>query len=111
MTPCRDQLAADIERAFGLARAFGGDYDLEIIRGYPAQWNEPQVAGWLRDVAGNMLGEEAVITGQQGMGAEDFSYMTQLAPGAMFGLGVKAPGGEPRYCIHRPSTSTRTPCP
>ena len=31
----RSQLAEDIERAFSLTRAFGGDYQLEIIRGYP----------------------------------------------------------------------------
>lgn len=98
----RSQLAADIEQAFGLARAFGGDYQLEIIRGYPAQWNEPQVAGWLRQVAGDLLGQDAVVSGQQGMGAEDFSYMAQLAPGAMFGLGVKAPGRAPRY-LHTPT--------
>ena len=98
----RSQLAADIEMSFGLARAFGGDYQLEIIRGYPAQYNEPQVAGWLRQVAGDLLGAESILTGQQGMGAEDFSYMTQHAPGAMFGLGVKAPGGAPRY-LHTPT--------
>ena len=93
----RSQLAADIERAFNMARAFGGDYQLNIIRGYPAQWNEPQVAGWLRAVAGDLLGEDAILTGQQSMGAEDFSYMTQRAPGAMFGLGVRQPGGVSRY--------------
>lgn len=98
----RSQLAADIERAFGLTRAFGGDYQLEIIRGYPAQYNEPQVAGWLRAVGGDLLGADAILTGQQGMGAEDFSYMAQLAPGAMFGLGVKQPGAAPRY-LHTPT--------
>jgi metal-dependent amidase/aminoacylase/carboxypeptidase family protein len=30
---------------------------------------------------------------QDGMGAEDFSYMTRAAPGAMFMLGAAPPGG------------------
>lgn len=98
----RGQLADDVERAFGLAHALGGDYELEIIRGYPAQWNEPEVAGWLRGVAGDLLGGESVVGQQQGMGAEDFSYMAQLAPGAMFGLGVRKPGEAPRY-LHTPN--------
>ena len=96
------KLAAEIELAFGLARAFGGDYELEIIRGYPAQYNEPKVAGWLRAVAADLLGGDRIVDGQQGMGAEDFSYMAQRAPGAMFGLGVRTPGREPRY-LHTPT--------
>ena len=98
----RSQLAADIEKSFALARAFGGDYRLEIVRGYPPQYNEPRVAGWLRQVAGDLLGQDSVTTGQHSMGAEDFSYMAQRAPGAMFGLGVKVPGGAPRY-LHTPT--------
>jgi amidohydrolase len=31
------------------------------------------------------------------MGAEDFSFMTRLAKGAMLGLGVKPPGAMARY--------------
>jgi amidohydrolase len=98
----REQLVQDVERAMAVVRAFGGDYDLHVERGYPPLYNNPIAAGWLRTVAGDLLGDANVATGNVSMGAEDFAYMTQRAPGAMFGLGVKAPGAAPRY-LHTPT--------
>lgn len=98
----REQLVQDVERAMAVVRAFGGDYDLRIERGYPPLVNDPAAAGWLRRVAGDLLGEQNVGAGNVSMGAEDFAFMTQRAPGAMFGLGVKTPGGEARY-LHTPT--------
>jgi amidohydrolase len=98
----REQLVQDVERAMSVVRAFGGDYHLRIERGYPPLFNDPAAAGWLRTVAGELLGESSVADGNVSMGAEDFAYMTQRAPGAMFGLGVKSPGGEARY-LHTPT--------
>ncbi len=98
----REQLVQDVERAMGVVRAFGGDYHLRIERGYPPLYNDPAAAGWLRTVAGELLGEDSVADGNVSMGAEDFAYMTQRAPGAMFGLGVKSPGGDARY-LHTPT--------
>ncbi len=98
----REQLVQDVERAFQIVRAFGGDCDLRLERGYPPLVNAPAAAGWLRTVAGDLLGEASVRSGNVSMGAEDFAYMAQRAPGAMFGLGVKAPGAEPRY-LHTPT--------
>jgi amidohydrolase len=93
----REQLSREVERAMNLTRAFGGDYKLEIERGYPATYNDPTVVGWLRQVGGDLLGVERVGTEQKTMGAEDFSYMAKLAKGAMFRLGVKPPGAAQRY--------------
>ncbi len=98
----RQQLVQDVERAMAVVRAFGGDYALRIERGYPPLVNHPAAAGWLRQVAGDLLGEGAVGEGNVSMGAEDFAYMTQRAPGAMFALGVMPPGGEARY-LHTPT--------
>jgi amidohydrolase len=98
----REQLVQDVERAFQIVRAFGGDYDLRIEHGYPPLVNDPAAAGWLRSVAGDLLGNTNVASGNVSMGAEDFAFMAQRAPGAMFGLGVKAPGAEPRY-LHTPT--------
>lgn len=85
----RQQLWAELERAFSVARALGGDYKLEILKGYPSQYNDPEVATLIRDVGQEMLGEGGLYPDEPGMGAEDFSYMTNLAPGAMFSLGAK----------------------
>ena len=93
----REQLIREVEAAMSLARTFGGDFRLDIERGYPATYNDPGVAGWLRHIGVDILGEEHVCSEQKTMGAEDFSFMTRLAKGAMLGLGVKPPGATARY--------------
>ena len=84
----RAKLWAEVERAFSLSKPLGGDYKLEITKGYPAMFNDAQVNGWMKDVVTDLVGETAVVDEEFGMGAEDFAYMTQKAPGAMFMLGA-----------------------
>jgi amidohydrolase len=93
----REQLIQEVEHAMRITRAFGGDYHLQIERGYPATYNDPIVVGWLRQVGSELLGRDKVGTEQKTMGAEDFSFMAKAAKGAMFRLGVNPPGAEPRY--------------
>lgn len=85
----REQLHREIEAAFGVARALGGDYDLRIVKGCPSIYNDPEVAALIRSTAQEMLGEECILRQEPAMGGEDFSYMTRKAPGAMFLLGAK----------------------
>jgi amidohydrolase len=85
----RQQLSAELEKAFGVARALGGDYKLKIVRGYPAGYNDPGVSEVIRGIGSELLGQEGLYPDEPGMGAEDFSYMCQIAPGAMFSLGAK----------------------
>jgi amidohydrolase len=92
----REQLIREVKNALAVTRALGGDYRLAIERGYPSTYNDPTVVGWLRRVGADLLGSDKVITTQKTMGAEDFSYMAQVAKGAMARLGVKPPGGEAR---------------
>jgi amidohydrolase len=93
----REQLIREVELALAITRALGGDYRLAIERGYPSTRNDPAVVDWLRRVGADLLGDDKVITAQKTMGAEDFSYMAQVAKGAMFRLGVKPPGAEARH--------------
>jgi len=92
----REQLIAEVERAFAVARAYGGDYRLRIERGYPAGWNDARVAGWMEQVAGEFLGDNAFDHSPAGLGAEDFAYMCQKAPGAMLMLGAAIDDGVTR---------------
>lgn len=78
-----------LEEALSLSRTFGGDYTLKISRGYPSMYNDPDVADLMRQVSVDLLGEKNTKEGQPGMGAEDFSYMAQKAPGTMIMLGAK----------------------
>jgi amidohydrolase len=93
----RAQLITEVERALALTRALGGDYRLDIIPGYPAGWNDPIVNGWLSRVSVDLLGAEALQDESMGMGAEDFSYMSQIAPGAMILVGAALPDELERH--------------
>ena len=85
----RDQLHADLDKAFAVARAFDGDYSLNIMPGYPPTVNDPQMAQFVHGMASDLIGGERVEEGGIRMGAEDFSYMADAVPGAFFYLGAK----------------------
>lgn len=85
----RAQLHEELEKAFGVVKALGGDYKLEILPGYDATFNDPAVANLIEKIATDMVGADRLEEPEAGMGAEDFGYMTKLAPGAMFYLGAK----------------------
>ena len=84
----REQLIEEVERALSVVRPLGGEFRLDVERGYPAGWNNPAVSRWLSTVAADLLDPASVLTRPSGMGAEDFAYMCQKAPGAMFMLGA-----------------------
>lgn len=85
----RQQMKDELEKALGVARALGGEYELRIVPGYPSTYNDPAVTETIRQSTLGMLGETGLAEPEAGMGAEDFSYMTRKAPGAMFMLGAK----------------------
>ncbi len=85
----RVQIHEELDKAFGVARALGGDYTLTIERGYPALYNDPSVAGLIRQVAAEAVGADNINPAEPIMGAEDFAYMARKAPGAMFMLGAQ----------------------
>jgi amidohydrolase len=85
----RKMVWEELDRAFEVARVLGGDYELRIQEGYPSLFNDHEVAALIRKTAVDLFGPDSLLPNEPGMGAEDFSYMTQLAPGAMFMLGAK----------------------
>jgi amidohydrolase len=84
----RELLRRELKGALEVARALGGDYKLELWPGYPSTINNSQVVTMIEEVAHDLLGDDALLAPKAGMGAEDFSYMTRAAPGAMFQLGA-----------------------
>jgi amidohydrolase len=84
----REKLWAEVERAIALSEALGGRYRFALQKGYPSAYYHMSVNDWMRDVVRDLHGAEHVVNTDFGMGAEDFAYMTELAPGAMFTLGA-----------------------
>ncbi len=91
----REKLWQEIEKCFALAEVLGGEFRFKLTKGYPAMLNHAHVNKWLQDTSVDLLGLTAVVEQEAplSMGAEDFAYMTQSAPGAMFMLGAAVPGG------------------
>ncbi len=92
----QDQLHADLARAFAVARALGGDYKLDLVRGYPPTVNDPRMTEFIRSMASAVVGAEHVHQAEMHMGAEDFSYMARAKPASFFNLGAK------KDAVHRP---------
>lgn len=85
----RHKLWADVERAFALARGFGGDYMYTLKKGCPATYNNPGVARLIQHTATELFGAGVILPRPISLGGEDFALMTAKAPGAMFMLGAK----------------------
>jgi amidohydrolase len=96
----QEQIHAEIERAFSLARTLGGDYELRFEIGTPPMQNHPTAVELIQKTAVDLLGEEHIVPFRKGLGAEDFSCFTEMAPGAMFALGARIEGDQ-RYA-HNP---------
>ena len=97
----REALFAEMERACGVARALGGDFELTITPGYIPIVNDPAMVALVRQVGSELLGDENVRESPLEMAGEDFSYYAREAPGCFFWLGGATPG-EPKRLHHHP---------
>jgi amidohydrolase len=76
-----------------VAMGFGATASLHYQRSYPATVNAAREAQFAADVAAGLVGEERVVRQlPPSMGAEDFSFMLQVKPGAYLRLGQGGPG-------------------
>jgi amidohydrolase len=73
--------------------------DLKIIPGFPVTLCDEKAVALARRTTKQTFGEEAWFEMPHPMmGAEDFSYVLQKAPGAMMFLGATPEGGDWRSC-------------
>jgi amidohydrolase len=100
----RMETQAGFERIVSkVAEAHGATAETRIDEGYPPTLNDPRAVSLVRQVAAELFGDGAYLEIPTPiMGAEDFAYVLQKAPGAMAILGVAPPDGDPfaRAPIH-----------
>jgi amidohydrolase len=96
----RKALFAEIERTCSVARALGGDFEMDIMPGFIPIVNDPAMTALVRQVGVDLLGQENVLPSPLEMGAEDFSYFAEKAPGCFFILGGGSPDGPQRIHHH-----------
>ncbi|MEM9177532.1 MAG: M20 family metallopeptidase [Myxococcota bacterium] len=84
----------------GIAATHQAEAVVDIQGGYPVVMNDPGFDAFARETVAELLGERApIVLPAPIMGAEDFAYVLNRAPGAMMLLGVKPPGErDPAPC-------------
>jgi hippurate hydrolase len=91
--------------AQGIAAAHGASATVEIIPGFPVTNCDGRAVALGEAVTKRLFGEDAWLTlANPIMGAEDFAYVLEKVPGAMFFLGVAEQGADWRACCGLHST-------
>jgi len=86
------------ELCSAVALGFGATATVNYERIYPATINTPTETEFAADVAESLVGAENVVRDMEpSMGAEDFSFMLQVKPGAYMRIGQ---GGEGSCMLH-----------
>jgi hippurate hydrolase len=84
--------------AENIAQAHECDADVSITQGFPPTVNDARAVALAEAVATSLPHGEFLALPAPIMGAEDFSYVLEKTPGAMFFLGVAAAGDDWRHC-------------
>lgn len=102
----RDRLPAELERlATHIAAAHDMTASVRIERGFPVTVCDERAVALGEAVTQDLVGEGRFVRlAHPIMGAEDFSYVLEKAPGAMFFLGVSHEGDDWRQCCGIHST-------
>ncbi len=92
-------IAASIAGAHELAA------DIEIVEGFPVTICDERAVAFAESVAGDLFGQGTFLRLDNPiMGAEDFAYVLEKVPGAMFFLGVSHEGEDWTQCCGIHST-------
>lgn len=97
----RTLLQDELMRAAGIVESLGGRAEVAIFPGYPPTVNDPAATEHMMGAMRELLGEDRVAESELILGAEDFSYMAQAAPGCFLWLGVHDPSWREYYPVHR----------
>lgn len=96
----RESVGIELKRlATGIAAAHGASAVVDIEQGFPVTICDGRAVAFGRSVVEDLYGEAAWQTmAAPVMGAEDFSYVLEKTPGAMFFLGASHEGSDWRQC-------------
>ncbi|GGB89743.1 hippurate hydrolase [Novosphingobium endophyticum] len=91
--------------AAGIAGAHGLTAEVRFVEGFPVTVCDEAAVAFGEQVARSMFGEAAFLRLRDPiMGAEDFAYVLEKVPGAMFFLGVSHQGADWQHCCGIHST-------
>lgn len=80
----------------------GGDCIVDIRKGYPSIYNNPETCRAAKELAKQYLGESNVVELDKRMTTDDFAYFSQTIPSVFFRLGVGFENGT-KHQLHSSS--------
>lgn len=89
--------------AESIAEGMGGRCEVEISRGYPFLQNNPALTRVIRQAAEEYVGKENVEDLDISLGAEDFSYYSQIIPASFYRLGIANANKGVTSNLHTPT--------
>ncbi len=97
----RELLRAELARAVRVIEPLGGEVEYTLYAGYPPTVNSEEATAVMVAATSALLGADQVKEAPMTMGAEDFSYMAQCAPGSFLRIGTHNPAWDRFYPVHR----------
>lgn len=89
--------------AESLAEGMGGKCEVDISRGYPYLENNPELTRRIKAAAVDYVGEENVVDIDITLGAEDFSYYSQIIPASFYRIGTRNEAKGITSYVHTPT--------
>ncbi len=89
--------------AESLAEGMGGRCEVDISHGYPYLENNPELTRRIKAAAADYVGEENVVDIDITLGAEDFSYYSQVIPASFYRLGTRNEAKGITSYVHTPT--------
>lgn len=89
--------------AESLAEGMGGRCEVDISRGYPYLENNPELTRRIRAAGEEYVGKENVVDLDISLGAEDFSYYSQVIPASFYRLGTRNEAKGISSYVHTPT--------
>lgn len=98
-----DALTKIKKMAESMAEGMGGKCDVEISRGYPYLENNPALTKRIRMAAEQYVGKLNIVELDITLGAEDFSYYSQVIPASFYRLGTRNEAKGITSYVHTPT--------
>lgn len=89
--------------AESIAEGMGGKCEVDISKGYPYLENNPELTRRIRTAAETYVGRENVVDLDITLGAEDFSYYSQVIPASFYRLGTRNEARGITSYVHTPT--------
>ncbi|MFN8516154.1 MAG: amidohydrolase [Chloroflexia bacterium] len=98
-----DQIAARLPAIVkGVAESLRATAEVEYHRGGPPLVNDPAMAAIVREVAGEVVGTENLLSGPRIMASEDYALFAQRVPSTYFFVGAGDAATGKTYDHHHP---------